>query len=130
MTQLLRTAVVAPTLLLFSLMTLWLPAANAALLGTGSADTSPAAVPMANDSIQTFLTKEAVRQQLVQFGVDPELAMARASSLTPAERQYLEQKINDLPVGAGIGALEIIGIVFLVLLILELVGVTDIFKKI
>ena len=128
MTQLFKTAVVAPTLLLFSLMTLWLPAANAALLGTGSADTNPATVSMGDDAIQTFLTREAVQKQLVQLGVNPELAMARASSLTPAERQHLEQKIADLPAGAG--AIEVIGIVFLVLLILELVGVIDIFKKI
>lgn len=128
MTQLLRTTVVAPTLLLFSLMTLWLPAANAALLGTDSADTTPAAVPMGGDAIQTFLTKEAVRQQLIQHGVDPQLAMARVSSLTPTERQYLEQKITELPAGAD--ALAVIGVVFLVILILELVGVINIFKKI
>lgn len=128
MKQLLRTTIVAPTLLLFSLMTLWLPAANAALLGTGSADTSPAAVQMGDDAIQTFLTKEVVRQKLVQLGVDPELAMARASSLTPAERQYLELKISELPAGAD--ALAVIGVVFLVILILELVGVINIFKKI
>ncbi len=128
MTQLLRTIIVAPTLLLFSLMTLWLPAANAALLGTGSADTTPATVQMEDDAIQTFLTKEVVRQKLVQLGVDPELAMARVSSLTPAERQHLEQKITELPAGAD--ALAVIGVVFLVILILELVGVINIFKKI
>ena len=128
MKQLLRTTIVAPTLLLFSLMTLWLPAANAALLGTGSADTTPAAVQMGDDAIQTFLTKEVVRQKLVQLGVDPELAMARASSMTPTERQYLEQKITELPAGAD--ALAVIGVVFLVILILELVGVINIFKKI
>lgn len=128
MTQLLRTTIVAPTLLFFSLMTLWLPAANAALLGTGSADTSPEAMQMEDDAIQTFLTKEVVRQKLVQLGVEPELAMARVSSLTPTERQYLEQKITELPAGAD--ALAVIGVVFLVILILELVGVINIFKKI
>ena len=128
MTRLLRTTVVAPTLLLFSLMTLWLPAANAALLGTGSADTSPEAVQMEDDAIQTFLTKEVVRQQLVQLGVDPELATVRVSSLTPGERQLLEQKITELPAGAD--ALAVIGVVFLVILILELVGVINIFNKI
>lgn len=128
MTQLLRTTIVAPTLLLFTLMTLWLPAANAALLGTGSADTSPEAVQMEDDAIQTFLTKEVVRQKLVKLGVDPELAMVRVSSLTSTERQYLEQKITELPAGAD--ALAVIGVVFLVILILELVGVINIFKKI
>ena len=48
--------------------------------------------------------------------------------LTPMEQQLLQQKIADLPAGAGV--VEVIGIVFIVLLILELLGVTDIFKKI
>jgi Family of unknown function (DUF6627) len=128
MNKILRTTIVAPTVLLFSLMTLWMPAANAAMLGTGSADTNQDITPVDGDAIQDFLTKESVRQQLVQLGVAPDLALERASSLTLAERQYLNQKIAELPAGAG--ALEVIGIVFLVLLILELVGVTDIFKKI
>lgn len=127
MTQLLRTTIAVPTLLLFSLMTLWLPVANAVVLSTGSAETSPVASP-ADDAIQVFLSKETVSQQLVQLGVSPELAMARVAALTPAERQLLEQKITDLPAGAG--AVEVIGIVFIVLLILELIGVIDIFKKI
>ena len=128
MTRLLRTTIVAPSILLFSLMSLWMPAANAAMLGTGSADTNQDIAPVVDDAIQDFLTKESVRQQLVQLGVGPDLALERTSSLTPAERQFLNQKIEELPAGAG--ALEVIGIVFLVLLILELVGVTDIFKKI
>ena len=128
MTQLLRTTIAVPTLLLFSLMTLWLPVANAVVLSTGSAETSSVASPANDDAIQTFLSKETVRQQLMQLGVSPELAMARVAVLTPTERQLLEQKITDLPAGAG--AVEVIGIVFIVLLILELIGVIDIFKKI
>jgi hypothetical protein len=128
MTQLLRTTIVTPTLLLFSLMTLWLPVANAAVLGTGSAETNPVVAPTDDDAIQTFLSKETVQQQLVQLGVSPELAMARVAALTPTERQFLEENITDLPTGAG--AVEVIGIVFIVLLILELIGVIDIFKKI
>jgi len=128
MTQLLRTTILVPTLLLFSLMTLWLPAANAVVLGTGSAETNPIAARTDGSTIQAFLLKESVQNQLVQLGVNPELAIARVAALTPAEQQLLEGKIADLPAGAGV--VEVIGIVFIVLLILELLGVTDIFKKI
>ena len=127
MNRLLKTTIVAPTLLLFSLMTLWLPAANAAVLGTGMAG-SRSMTGQTDDSIQVFLSKESVRSQLIQMGVDPDQANARIASLAPGERQLLEEKIAELPAGAG--AIEVMGIVFLVLLILELVGVTDIFKKI
>ena len=128
MTHLLRTTILTPTLLLFTLMTLWLPAANAVILGTGSAEKNPVTTPAESDTIQDFLLNEKVQQQLIQLGVEPELAVSRVASLTPAERQLLEEKITDLPAGAG--AVEVIGIVFIVLLILELIGVIDIFKKI
>ena len=124
----LRTTIIMPTLMIFSVMTLWLPAANAAFLGTATAETGSIATTVNDDAIQSFLSRDTVQQQLVQLGVKPELAMARVQALTPAERLLLEDRINDLPAGAGV--VEVIGIVFIVLLILELLGVTDIFKKI
>ena len=47
--------------------------------------------------------------------------------MTPDELARLSRGLDELPAGAG--ALEVIGVVFLVLLLLELVGVIDIFKK-
>ena len=108
-------------------MALWLPAANAAVLSTSSAQEASQAT-QDDDSIQAFLSREIVREQLVQLGVSPEQATARINALTPAERLQLEKKIAELPAGAG--AVEVIGIVFIVLLILELLGVTDVFKRI
>ena len=128
MMQQIRTTIVMPTLFIFCAMMLWLPAANAVLLGTDSALINPETISTQDDAIQAFLARETVQQQLVQMGVNPELAMARVNALTPTERQLLEKNISDLPAGAGV--IEVIGIVFIVLLILELVGVTDIFKKI
>jgi hypothetical protein len=128
MMQQIRTTIVMPTLFIFCVMMLWLPAANAVLLGTDSALINPETISTQDDAIQAFLAKETVQQQLVQMGVNPELAMARVKALTPTERQLLEKNISDLPAGAGV--VEVIGIVFIVLLILELVGVIDIFKKI
>ncbi len=128
MMQQIRTTIVMPTLFIFCVMMLWLPAANAVLLGTDSALINHETISTQDDAIQAFLARETVQQQLVQMGVNPELAMARVNALTPTERQLLEKNISDLPAGAGV--IEVIGIVFIVLLILELVGVTDIFKKI
>lgn len=128
MTKLTRTAIMVPLLMIFSIMMLWLPAANAAFLGTAQAEAGRISQPANLDAIENFLSQDAVQQQLVQLGVEPDQALSRASSLTPAERLMLENRINDLPAGAG--AVEVIGILFIVLLILELVGVTDIFKKI
>ena len=128
MTQLFKKSILMPTALLFLLSTLWFPAANAVVLNTGSAETFQHTAPADKVIIQDFLLQETVQLQLEKMGVSPELAKARVAALTPMEQQLLQQKIADLPAGAGV--VEVIGIVFIVLLILELLGVTDIFKKI
>jgi hypothetical protein len=78
--------------------------------------------------VQSALERDSVRQQMVALGVDPSLAQERVASLTDEELRYLDGRLAELPAGAGI--VEVIGIVFVVLLVLELVGVIDIFKSI
>jgi hypothetical protein len=68
-----------------------------------------------------------VRTQFESLGVDPAKVGERVASLTDSELRTLAGQMHDMPAGAD--ALAIIGIVFLVLLILEAVGVVDIFKK-
>ena len=80
------------------------------------------------ERIETFLAREDVAQQLSAFGVDQSNIEARLAGLTSAELLALEGRIEEYTAGGD--ALAIIGAVFLVLLILELVGVTDIFKSI
>jgi len=77
--------------------------------------------------VQAALDREAVQAQLMAQGVDPAAAMERVAALTDAELRYLDGRLAQLPAGAGV--VEIIGVVFVVLLILELVGVIDIFKS-
>jgi len=76
--------------------------------------------------MELFLTRQEVADQLIQYGVAPEMVMQRMQHMTNAELVALEGKIDEQI--AGSDALGVIGAVFLVLLILELVGVTDIFK--
>lgn len=77
--------------------------------------------------VQAALDREAVQSQLVAHGVDPAAAGERVAALTDAELRYLDARLAELPAGAGV--VEIVGVVFVVLLILELVGITDIFKS-
>jgi hypothetical protein len=99
----------------------------AGLVGTGTALEMQA---KEEDSarIDAFLARDDVRAQLIAMGVDPAAASARVAMLTEAERQQLEQQIDNLPAGGSL--LALIGAVFVVLLILELVGVINIFQKI
>ncbi|MCC5862317.1 MAG: PA2779 family protein [Gammaproteobacteria bacterium] len=79
-------------------------------------------------SVEQALAQEALAARLAAMGVDAAAVSARLGQLTDEELQLLAERLDQLPAGAGL--LEIIGIVFVVLLILELVGVTDIFKAI
>jgi hypothetical protein len=63
----------------------------------------------------------------VRLGVDPVAATGRVASLSDQELSRVSGQIDQLPAGGDI--LAVIGIVFVVLLILELTGVIDIFKK-
>lgn len=79
------------------------------------------------DRLQALMMRDDVQEQLVHLGVDTEQARERVASLTDTELQRLQHRMDELPAGAG--ALEVVGIVFVVLLILELVGVTNVFEN-
>jgi hypothetical protein len=78
--------------------------------------------------LQAFVAREDVRTMLTDLGVSPESAQSRIASLTNEELRMLEQRIDSLPAG-GDGVFVLVGVVFVVLLVLELVGVTNIFTK-
>ena len=79
--------------------------------------------------VDEYLAREAVVSKLATLGVDPELARLRAAALSTTELEEMAGRIEDAPAG-GDGFLAVLGIVFIVLLVLELVGVIDIFKKV
>jgi hypothetical protein len=78
--------------------------------------------------IGAALARAEVRSKLEQYGVDPAAADARIAALTDRELELLATELESLPAGGDL--LAIVGITFIVLLILELVGVIDIFSKI
>jgi len=78
-------------------------------------------------AVNAALAREEVRAQFEALGVESAQIDARVAALTDAELRTLAGQMADMPAGAD--ALAVIGIVFLVLLILEAVGVIDVFKK-
>jgi hypothetical protein len=100
--------------------------AQAELIGTLQAvEASTRAQDLA--TVSSALARDQVRSQFVALGVDPAQVETRVAALTDSELRTLAGKISEAPAGAD--ALAVIGIVFLVLLILEAVGVIDVFKK-
>ena len=83
----------------------------------------------ARNNLKTLISRNDIKKSLISRGIDPDEAMARVDSLSDSEVISVADKINQLPAGGdALGAL--IGaalIVFLVLLITDLLGYTDIF---
>ena len=79
--------------------------------------------------VMRFMAREDVRQQLQALGIDPDEAAQRTESLSDDEIRQITQKMDELPAGQSvIGLLVFIVVVlFLVLLITDLVGATDVF---
>lgn len=100
--------------------------AEAGLIGTLQAvDAGTRSADLA--AVNSALSREQVREQFVALGVDPVKVELRLAALTDGELHLLADKVADAPAGGD--ALAIVGVVFIVLLILEAVGVIDIFKK-
>lgn len=74
------------------------------------------------------LAREEVRQAMERLGVDPLDADTRIASLSDAELAQLQGQLDSLPAGGSFFA--VVGIVFVVLLILDLVGVTNVFSRV
>ena len=81
------------------------------------------------DQVRDFLLREDVQQQLTQLGVDPAEAAERVAGLSDEEVRQIVGQLDELPAGEG-GVGVIVGailIVFLVLLITDLLGLTDVY---
>jgi len=85
---------------------------------------------IAREKVNLFLERADVQQQMVAMGVNPDLAKIRVASLTDQEIMQLSDRIDQLPVGGGtLETILVIGLVFfLVLVVLDIIGVTDIFS--
>lgn len=66
-----------------------------------------------------------VQEQLTQLGVDSELAKSRVAAMSDAEIAQLNQHLADQPAGQDILGLAFM--VFVVLVITDMLGATDVF---
>ena len=81
------------------------------------------------ERVRDFLAREDVRQQMIRLGVDPDEAASRIDSLSDEEIQQIAGRMDELPAGEGTVGI-IVGaalIIFLVLLITDLLGLTDVY---
>lgn len=108
---------------IFSFMTIAVPVAQAGMISAERYSTPS----LANDQrtkMQRFLQREDVRAELTSLGVDPELAQTRADTLSDAELARTARLIDE---SAGSGVAGTIVLIFMVLVITEVIGITDVF---
>ena len=98
---------------------------QAAVIGTQQAMSAEARLA-AEASVRDSLARDDVRQAMLRLGADPAQVDGRIASLSDAELMRIQGELDRAPAG---GVLAVVGIVFVVLLILELTGVIDIFKR-
>jgi hypothetical protein len=98
--------------------------AQAAIVGTGTAMAmNERADALAR--VDSALARADVARQLEALGVDRERAMERVAAMTDAELARIEGRLDQLPAGGN--TLAVLGGVLLVLIILDIMGVTNIF---
>ena len=109
------------TILSLSLMMLPLGAAHGAMINNGQllqGDTG-------RTQLMQTLEREQVRQQLIQLGVDAETVKLRVAQMTDQEITTLNQRLGELPAGGD--ALGVILFIFVLFVITDAIGATDIF---
>lgn len=124
----LRRMIGLPLAALMLALSLPMGVAQAALVTTEQAVES-AAADSARAKLAAVIAREDVRSELRRMGIDPQEAAARVDGLSDAEAQRVAARIDQMPagqdaVGVIVGAALII---FLVLLITDLLGYTDVF---
>jgi hypothetical protein len=109
-------------------VTMPLGVARAALVGTDQV-VAPAKAETDRARVVAFLAREDVRDEIRKMGVDPTEADRRVAVMSDIEIQRIATKIDETPAGQGTGG-EIIAaalLIFIILLVTDLLGLTDIF---
>jgi hypothetical protein len=87
---------------------------------------------MIRDRLNTLLAREDIQTALVSWGIDPAEASARLDSLSDDEILQWADSSVDLPAGGSGGPWGLVGIAvvvaFIILLITDLLGYTDMFN--
>ena len=114
-------------LLIISFTFVQISPAFAGIVGTDSL-LSEQTLQQDRENLRNLMTRDEVRSMLEMNGLTVKQAQERVDSLTDSEVTQLAKKFDELPAAGDAGV--VILIIVLVVLILELAGITDIFTGI
>ncbi len=101
------------------------PWANAGVIGSSEFLNSETRAERIAD-VEIFLARADVAEQLESFGVSSEMILERVDSLSDQELIELQGAISEQVAGGDV--IAVLGVIFVVLLVLELLGVTNVFN--
>jgi hypothetical protein len=115
-----------PTAVLLSILLALMPMlpAQAAMIGNEQIVNQGLSVQTRN-SLRQLFEQDTARQQLQAWGVNADQVNTRINSLTDAELARINQQVGDLNAGGNI--LGILLVIFIVFVITDVIGATDIF---
>lgn len=116
-----------PLVFLLSALLMLMPVmgTQAAMLGTDTLITATQSQQSITD-LQLLLEREDAQQQLLALGVRPDQVKKRVASLSDSELARINQGINTLNAG-GDSVLGILLVIFIVFVITDVIGATNIF---
>jgi hypothetical protein len=106
---------------------LLVPAVHAAMVGTQT-ELARAERAEQEQQIVDTLSRDKARETLAEYGVEPEQIQQRLSRLTDAEVQKLAKRTENLPAGQDVLGF-VLGVI-LILVLLDLLGATDVFPAV
>ena len=111
--------------LVFAILCLFLPSSPVSAGWVSSTD----AIGGPKARLVNFLEREDIVVALQDLGVDPLEAKRRVAGLTDAEAQMALDHLDEMPAGGGVLTTLIVAfvLVFLVLLLTDILGFTDVF---
>lgn len=115
-------------LAVLSLLTIQVAPVQAAMLSNGDL-LQQSTADAGRQHLKNLLERQQVQQQLIELGVDTDTVTERVDRMTDAEVAQINQRISELP-AAGSGVLVAVLVVFLVFVITDMLGATDIFPTI
>lgn len=117
-----------PLAALMMAVTMPLGVAQAALVGTDQV-VSPSLAEADRARVAAFIAREDVRDEMRKMGVDPDEATARVAVMSDLEIQRVAARIDATPAGQStIGVIVGAAVtIFIILLVTDLLGLTDIF---
>jgi hypothetical protein len=111
-------------LVMFIAMGIYVPASQAAIITTHQI-LDQQQLQDTRGKVHRLFELDTVKQQLSTMGVDSKDIQARVDQMTDEEVTLMAERMDQLPAGQGIVGTAVF--IFLVLLITDILGYTDIF---